>query len=101
MKSKQTNKKQEQKPLFSWCFSFCPGLYQGSETQSVPQTIALPQSRRQQSAAEGQKLGQGSAEELPKAVLSAKIIFIRPKSLSLHSITSGFNFKIDIHPISL
>lgn len=99
---KQTNKqKTRTKAFFSWCFSFCPGLYQGSEAQSVPQTIALPPSRREQTAAEGQQLGQGSAEELLKAVLSAKIIFNCPQSLKLNSITSEFNSKIDIHPISL
>lgn len=86
---KQTNKqKTRTKAFYVWCFSCCPGLYRGSETQSVPQTIALPPSRRQQTAAEGQLLGQGSAEELPKAVLSAKIMFSCPKSLSLDSITT-------------
>lgn len=99
---KQTNKqKTRTKAFFSWCFSFCPGLYQGSEAQSVPQTIALPPSRRQQTAAEGQQLVQDGAEELPKAVLSAKIIFNCPKILFLDSIISEFNSKIDIHPISL
>lgn len=84
LKSNQTNKKKD-KSLFIWRFSFCPGLYQGSETQSVPQTIAAPPSRRQQTAAEGQQLGQGSAEKLPKAVLSAKITFNCPSNLSLDS----------------
>lgn len=81
--SKQTTTRtKKDKSLLFWRFSFYLRL---SETQGVPQTIALNLSSRQQTAAKGQQLGQDRAEKLPEAVLSVKVTINCPTSLSLES----------------
>lgn len=87
LKSKETNKNMDNSLFFFFfleVFFFALDRINGLR-YSVPLTTALPPSRRQRTAVEGQQLGQGSTEKLPKAVLSAKIPFSCPTCLSLVS----------------